>query len=207
MPWPTWLAHEKSSRCPIRQPHSIPDPTPEPVRLFIAINLPDSEKTRLSAQLEKLARLDLPVRWVDADSLHITLKFFGEVTEDQLPALRGALAAGVDGVAPFDISVGGFGAFPSPARPRIFKVDVERKPELMQLHKQLEETTAALGFESEQRAYAPHITVGRARRQMDRITADIDYKTVLRVESADLMRSHLSPRGARYDVIDRMDLH
>lgn len=177
------------------------------MRLFIAINLPDAEKGRLSKALEPLARMDLPVRWVAADSLHITLKFLGEVAENQLVRVRTAMTKAVRGISEFDVTVAGLGAFPSPSKPRIFKVGVAPVSELLQLQQRVEAECALIGFEPEQREYSPHITVGRARGRMDRITTDIDYNATLPVRAVDLMRSHVSPRGARYEVIDRMELH
>jgi RNA 2',3'-cyclic 3'-phosphodiesterase len=184
------------------------------VRLFIAINLPDNEIRRLSDALAGLASYDLAVRWVDADSLHITLKFLGEVAEARLPALRAALAEALEGAARFDVALGNLGAFPSLARPNIFWLGVAPTPELLVLQQRTDDAMGALGFEREQRAFRPHITIGRARKDgratdrklMDRMVAGFDYKGVFRAESVDIMRSKLSPRGARYEVLERMEL-
>ena len=89
------------------------------MRLFIAVNLPDAEKTRLAHALQAVAVPDLPARWVESDSLHITLKFLGEVPQARLPAVTAALAEAVDGAAAFAVALDGFGAFPSLSRPSI----------------------------------------------------------------------------------------
>ncbi len=157
---------------------------------------------------------DLPVRWVSADALHITLKFLGNVSEDVEPAVRTALRAGAAGASSFDVAIGSFGAFPSLSRPNILWVGVSSAP-LVELQQKMDSAYAPIGFAPEARAYHPHITVARVQKHaqlrdralMDRIAGDFDYKTVFRAVSADLMRSHSSPRGARYELVERVELH
>jgi RNA 2',3'-cyclic 3'-phosphodiesterase len=185
------------------------------VRLFVAINLPDSEKHRLHEAVSRAIDPDLPVRWVDADSLHITLKFLGEVSDSQVAQLEQALRAAVARHAKFDVAVHDLGAFPSLSRPNIFWVGTNNPPELATLQQSVDAECANVGFAREHRPFRAHITVGRARKHavirdrtlMDRIVTGFRYKEVIRVESADLMRSYLGPRGARYDVVARMKLN
>ena len=186
------------------------------MRLFVAINMPPAERNRLSAELERVTGShQLPVRWLAADTLHITLKFLGEVPEAKVPPLAGAVQKAVNGIPPFDVAVAGFGAFPSKTRPNIFWVGVEPAAALVELHRSVDVATSELGFVGEEREYRPHITVGRTQRgarihdrqAMDRITADFEYNTTLFVRSVDLMRSHVSSRGARYEVLQEMELH
>jgi 2'-5' RNA ligase len=184
------------------------------VRLFIAINLPRSETDRLSRALYQLALYDVAVRWGDAASLHITLKFLGEVPDSKLPSVRASLQDAIVESPPFNVVVQGLGAFPSLARPNIFWIGVSGGDELLNLQRRIDDAMAALGFESEDRPYKPHITLGRTRKDgrapdrkvMDRMAAEFDYKCEFKAESVELMRSKLSPRGARYDVVERMEL-
>jgi 2'-5' RNA ligase len=186
------------------------------MRLFIAINLPDKEKQRLSDRLAAIAeRHPLPVRWVAKDSLHITLKFLGEVPESSVPGIERALHEAAQACSPFDVAIGGFGAFPSSSRPNILWVGVASPAELLNLQQRIESAVARLGCQPEDRAYHPHITVGRVQKEarirdkprMDRMTAEFDYKKVVRVRSVDLMRSFTGPRGARYELLRKVDLH
>ena len=186
------------------------------MRLFVAINLPDKEKQRLSAELARIAeRHPLPVRWVAADSLHVTLKFLGEVAEAAVPELEQILQRAVAECRRFDVEIGGFGAFPSSSRPNILWVGCSAPGELMDVQARVEAAAAKLGFEAEARAYTPHITVARAQKDtrirdralMDRIGTDFEYKAVIQVRSVDLMRSFTGPRGARYEVLRKMELH
>jgi 2'-5' RNA ligase len=183
------------------------------VRLFVAINLPASEQNRLSSELQRVAAA-LPARWVAAEALHITLKFLGHVSDPAVDQIRKTLHDAVAGNAAFDVALGGFGAFPTLSRPNIFWVAAS-SPDLLELQARIEDAYHRAGFAKEARAYRPHITVGRLPRNvqlrnralMDRIAGDFDYKTVFRAKTADLMRSQLSPHGARYEVLERVVLH
>ncbi len=184
------------------------------MRLFIAINLPDAEKTRLTQALHAVAALDLPARWVESDSLHITLKFLGEVPQPRLPAVAAALAEAAAGAAAFAVALSGFGAFPSLARPSILWVGVQAGPDMAELHGRIEAAYAPLGFPPDERAFRPHITVARVRKDgrirdrqaMDRMQADFDYKTEFRATSVDLMHSRLGASRPRYEVLERMEM-
>jgi RNA 2',3'-cyclic 3'-phosphodiesterase len=184
------------------------------VRLFVAVNLPDAEKHQLGKVLDNLRQSPLPVRWVEPDSLHITLKFLGTVSETQRPALTDALDRAVDGIAPFDVGLAGFGTFPARGRPNIFWIGASARARLAELQERVEEETVPLGFAREARLFQPHLTIGRLKKDavapdaglVDRILDSLVYKSVVKVDSVDLMRSHMDSRGARYERIERHGL-
>ena len=185
------------------------------MRLFVAINLPEVDKRRLCEAVGTLATHDLPVRWVEPDSLHITLKFLGEVAEANVPAVRAALQQAVAGLRHFDVVLEGLDAFPSLSRPNIFWVGASNPAALAQLQQSVESQLEQVGFPREDRPFRPHITIGRVKSRasirdralMDRMVSQFRYNTQFQVRSADLMRSHVSSRGARYEVVARMDLN
>jgi 2'-5' RNA ligase len=184
------------------------------LRLFIAINLPDQQVRDLKRALYRLASYDLPVRWLAEESLHITLQFLGEVSDARVPPVQAALEQSVTGLSQFEVEIGGLGAFPALRRPNIFWIGVAESPELLELHRRVDAAMAGLGFPSEDRPFKPHITLGRVhkdgraidRKVVDRMVAEFDYKSEFRAAGVDLMRSRLSPRGARHDLIERMEL-
>lgn len=176
------------------------------MRLFVAVNLPSAEKKRLALLLDTLQKSEASVRWLDAESLHITMKFLGDVAD--AASLNDALDRAAASVPPFDLEIAGFGAFPSPSRPRIFWLGVQAPPQLLELQRNIEAELEKLGYAREDRPFSPHITMGRARNgqrveraAMDRMTSQVEYKTVLAVRSVDLMRSHLGQSGARYELL------
>ena len=178
------------------------------------MNLPDAEKERLGGVLEELRRSLLPFRFVPPDSLHLTLKFFGEVSEQSRNDIALALRDGVKGIQPFVMSIKGFGSFPPRGRTRVLWVGIEESSPLQQLQENLEQKFEDIGFAREQRGFHPHITIARAtstsrgidRREVDRITGEVVYNALVPVDSVDLMRSHLSSRGAQYERLERIAL-
>lgn len=177
------------------------------MRLFVALNLPVAERDRLQRAAGALRVAHLPVRWVQGDALHLTLKFLGEVPEQR----AGEIEAGLDRVAgtvvPFELELRGLGGFPNLANPRVVWVGVHAPPELARLASGVEDAMAEMGFPREARPFTPHLTLGRAERDarasafrgLARLAADFDFSARIPAHSIDLMRSHLSPRGARYE--------
>ena len=184
------------------------------MRLFLAINLPAEERERLFAETAPLRAAGLPVRWVPPANLHLTLRFLGSVQADLVDRIVEAATQAVHGFEAFDVPMAGVGAFPGPRRPRVLWVGAGDVPPLRRLHAALEEALAPLGFAPEERAFQPHVTIGRVHgharpRELARfgdLASRIRYRGVLPVRSVDLMRSELSPAGARYERIGGMPL-
>jgi len=178
------------------------------VRLFVAVNLPDTERRAAHEAMAPLRRGDLPVKWVAEAALHVTLKFLGDVADERAEALGAALDAAVSGARPFEIGLGGIGAFPSMARPRVVWLGVERHPALELLANDVERALQPFGFEAELRPFQPHITLGRAKQgapgaafaKLETLIARVSYEGMAPVGSVDLMESVLRPDGAVYQV-------
>lgn len=177
------------------------------MRLFVAVNLDPAERERLRGATALLREAGLPVRWAAPETLHLTMKFLGEVDEAGVAEIGRAVERAASGVAPFEARLGGVGAFPSVERPRVAWVGVEKRPELMRLQRELERELAPLGYAPEDRPFTPHVTLGRAARDarprdmepLAGLAAAVEYESSLEVRTLDLMRSHTGPRGARYE--------
>jgi len=184
------------------------------MRLFIALNLPKKERTRIHRAVGVLRDAGMPVRWVDPDHYHVTLKFLGQVRKDQLPGIEEALTRAASGNRPFSTEFGVFGAFPTVRRPRVLWLGVGANPELRCLKQDLEWALGDLGFEAETRAFHPHLTLGRgdesggagAFRGLDDLVAGLSFTGEMKVCSVDLMSSRLSREGARYEVVKSFKL-
>jgi 2'-5' RNA ligase len=113
------------------------------------------------------------------------------------------------GHAPFDVSLAGFGAFPSARRARILWAGVGAGSDrLRALATDLETALVPLGFEPEERSYAPHLTLGRVRSR----PASFDLPTVagglgFRIQRVELTESTLSPEGAAYRTVGAFTLN
>lgn len=179
------------------------------MRLFIALNLPDKERLRVHRAAQPLREEGLPVRWIDEDKLHITLKFLGQVRAERVQEVQRTMERVADATPAFDVSLEGVGAFPTIRRPRVIWLGVEASPELRCLKQDLEWGLGDCGFEPETRAFHPHVTLGRADenggagafRGLDQKVADMDFQGTVPVRSVDLMRSRISKDGPRYSVV------
>lgn len=183
------------------------------IRAFIAIDLTPGIRRKLdevSTEFKGLLK-DVPVRWVSADSTHLTLKFLGDVSVSNLDVLKKILQSEVAGYTAFDISIGELGAFPSTHRPRVVWVKVEGPPDLIAIQHGIDNETARLGYAREDRPFSPHLTLGRVSRNatpndVRKIGEALDQSKVgllgvMRVEGVNLYSSDLRPSGAIYTCL------
>lgn len=176
------------------------------MRLFIAINFTAKDRQRMYSAGRRMRDADLPVRWVDVDQLHITLKFLGEVRPERVPDVKEAVARVAEKTKPFSIWLRGAGAFPTMRRPKVIWLGVEASAELRCLKHDLEWELAPLGFEREVRSFHPHVTLGRATaaaragdfRDFESLVNEMRFEREVTLRTVDLMESHLSSKGARY---------
>ena len=119
----------------------------EPIRAFIAIELPSQIKAALSELQDNLKTgKSASVKWVGPEGIHLTLKFLGNVDEAEIPALNKALSEAVRGVAPFYLELGEPGAFPSSQAPRVVWVGVGGEIEpLRTLHNNIDRVLDSSG--------------------------------------------------------------
>jgi 2'-5' RNA ligase len=183
------------------------------IRSFVAILLPHDLRESIAATIEALRPLGTAVAWVPAPNLHITLQFLGNQTEERLAEAAAALDEASIGCAPLDITFHGIGAFPGLERPRILWIGVAQGAlEVRTLQARVADALARRGFAPEDRPWHPHLTIGRVfderrwRREAGpplrgalAKAAATRFGTV-RVTEVALMRSDLSPKGARYTV-------
>lgn len=176
------------------------------MRLFIAINFTSKDRQKIARAARKMREAELPVRWVEPDQIHLTLKFLGEVRPERVAEVKEAVARVAEKTRTFPLKLGGAGAFPTMRRPRVIWLGAEASAELRCLKHDLEWELAPLGFEREVRAFHPHVTLGRAKpearagdfRDFEDLVAAMSFGAELQVRTVDLMESHLSAKGARY---------
>jgi RNA 2',3'-cyclic 3'-phosphodiesterase len=188
------------------------------IRAFIAVELPEGLKKEL-AGLEMLLNKNSPpvVKWVDPKSIHVTLKFLGEISEASIDELMLAIEESAQGVPPFKLEVAGVGAFPNLSRAQVVWVGVKGELEkITQLQKRIESNTEQLGFPRESRAFTPHLTIGRVRNEaslnertrLGKILTETKFTALTNIETAsiNLMKSQLTPAGAIYTSISSVKL-
>jgi 2'-5' RNA ligase len=180
------------------------------LRSFIAIKLPDEVQQAIAQSTAGLQR-DLPkplVRWVPPQNVHLTLKFFGDVSPANLEQLAEALKAEAAGHAAFPVSVGGLGAFPNPRRARILWIGLQAPADLPALQRALESAAARMGYAPEDRPFSPHLTIGRVGQSvtaadLQKIRTSLEAVSVgqlgtFQAETVDIFKSDLQPGGSVY---------
>lgn len=178
-------------------------------RLFLSIGLPPEIQSGIAQALDPVVSAGFPIRWAPPALFHLTLKFLGEVGDDAIPGILPVMDRIAQANAPFDLDLGGVGAFPTIRRPQILWVGVDPSPPLRCLKQDLEWGFTALRFERETRAFLPHVSVGRAARDLgagrfrglDEQAAAIEWRSSIRVPEVQLMRSDLHPGGAVHSLI------
>ena len=184
------------------------------MRLFIAFNLPKKERERIFRAARPLRDEHIPVRWLDVDHFHVTLKFLGEVRRERVAAVEEAITRVATETRAFSTTLGGFGAFPTIRRPRVIWLGVGANSELRCLKQDLEWALGDVGFDAETRAFHPHVTLGRANdrngagafRGLDERMADLKFMETVKVRTLDLMRSQPSKEGSTYTVLSSAKL-
>jgi len=190
----------------------------EQIRSFIAIELPDEVKqalVQLQAQLK--TGKQPPVKWVDPYSVHLTLKFLGNIAVDKTSEITKAIEKAAQGMSPFHLEVKDLGVFPNFKRVRVVWVGVSGEiAQLSQLQKRIESNLIPLGFAPESRPFTPHLTLARVREQaspgeqqnLGQLIASTRFEAVYRfsVDSINLMRSQLTSEGAIYSRISTIKL-
>jgi 2'-5' RNA ligase len=147
------------------------------------------------------------VAWVAEPALHVTIKFLGDRDQPFVDRLAATLAPRLRPLAPTVLRLGTVGAFPSLDRPRVLWLGVASNPTLARLYQEVEAACAALEVPREQRAFHPHVTLGRVRdgarvdgKALSRAAAGVAFRAESRVDSVDVMESTLGRSGARYRV-------
>jgi 2'-5' RNA ligase len=194
------------------------------MRLFIALDLADDVRERITRFVEGVAGFAPDARWVKPESLHVTLKFIGEQPEPAVDQIKQALSAIV--ASGSDIQFRGYGFFPTAKSPRVFWIGMEADPQLAALAAAIDDKTATLGVPKEDRAFSPHLTLARGAggsgappwRKGDGPNPTFQHLQqklsalptpefgTMAARDFFLYQSQLSPKGSKYTRLARFEL-
>ena len=188
------------------------------MRLFVAVEVaPDVVAAvvelidRLQQRAKKLAP-EARLTWVTTERIHVTVRFIGHVENDEVDAIREALALPL-AVPPFDVTIAGAGTFPAKGPPRVVWAGLRNgRDGLGAIEKEVSARLARLGLEPEDRPYNPHLTLARVREAAGLKSAallDGISETTLgisRVRAITLFESRLSPKGPTYLALQHTPL-
>jgi 2'-5' RNA ligase len=183
------------------------------MRSFIAVPIPEHCLEMLRQMQRQLQASRAEVRWTAAQSIHLTLKFLGEIDPQMIPGLGQSLRAALQSSRPFGIRLAGTGCFPSQRNPRIIWCGIEGDTAaLTGLHTTVETVCKDFGYPSESRPFHPHLTLGRVKggKNIRSLTESVMKGSGLACEfTADRLnvyKSVLQPQGAVYTVLDTVGL-
>ena len=159
------------------------------MRIFVAVFPPPEIRKALLGAARELPVAG-EVRWARPENVHLTLKFLGDVPGDDVDRVAEALEPVRLRHEPFEAELSAFGAFPSARRARILWAAVGEGSEFLRdLARDVEASLEPLGFEREDRAYVPHLTLGRARSRPVSFEAAETPPLGFRVRNLDLVKS------------------
>lgn len=188
------------------------------IRSFVAVELSSDLKrgiahaqTQLRDRLTRLMPLDVRIQWVQPDSIHLTLKFLGDIAAEQVEPIREALATRISAIPPFLLEVAGLGVFPDSRAPRVLWIGLSGQSGqtslLIRLAAEVEAALEPLGFPREARPFNPHLTLARIKERSREVGKVLEGSGIFREQGAlgnlavctlSLMKSDLKPSGAIY---------
>jgi len=194
------------------------------MRLFIALDIPDAIRDRISLFVEGVSGFAPDARWAKLESLHVTLKFIGEQPDAAVEQIKQALFT-IESGAP-EIHFGGYGFFPTVKSARVFWIGMEATPQLAALAAAIDDKMPALGIPKEDRTFSPHLTLARSAGGSGsprRNKKDAPNRTFQRLQeklsalptpefgtmtprSFFLYQSQLSPKGSKYTKLAEFNL-
>jgi 2'-5' RNA ligase len=184
------------------------------IRSFLAIEIPREIQKKIEEVQEDLKSSHADVRWVNPEKIHLTLKFFGNIEESKIEPIVTSIGGPIQTTPPFLLKVRGVGAFPHLKNPRVIWMGlVDGKEVLTHFQKQLEEALEKIGFAPEERAFHPHLTLGRMKSskgreeligRMEKLKEE-EFGN-LQIEGVVLFRSDLRPTGPIYTPLKELKL-
>lgn len=185
------------------------------MRAFIAIPLTEQVHQELAHLQDKLRKSNADVKWVEPFNIHLTLKFLGEIDEEQVEKIKVSLDEIAKNRHCFDIHLAKVGAFPKISYPRIVWVGIdEGYEECKALAEATEDAMERLGFKKEDRPFSPHLTLGRVRSAKNKTQLmaclekekDFPSQSKVSVSKIILFQSILTPKGPAYTPLKEFPL-
>jgi len=184
------------------------------IRSFLAIELPKPILKKIEEVQGDLRSTHADVRWVNPEKIHLTLKFFGNIEESRIDPIFKSIEEPIRNTLPFSLKVQGVGAFPNLKNPRVIWMGlVDGREILVSFQKQIETQFEEIGFQSEDRPFHPHLTLGRMKssRGKEELVGRMERHKEeefgdLQVERMVLFKSDLRPTGPIYTPLRELRL-
>ena len=184
------------------------------IRAFIAISIPAPVQNVVENIQGRFKEIRAPIRWVRPSNLHMTLKFLGNVNEEQIEGVKKCLTEAGQGVNSFTLKTSEIGGFPNLNYPKVLWLGFsDTDGQLHKLAENIEFQLQKIGFEPERRKFTPHLTIGRLKSPKGKknlIRLLHEKKNVscndICVTCFKLIKSDLKPSGPEYSVLHTFNL-
>lgn len=180
------------------------------MRTFIAFNFSPEINEKI-AEIIKYLKTQTPdnaLKWVAPQNLHMTIKFLGEVPEENIQKVKDIISASLKGISAFEIAVEGMGMYPNTHQPRVIWLGIKGSEPLRNIHKTLDSALQTAAIPPDKRGLSPHLTIARIRRNTDKLTVQgigktlsqfkIDFLGKCTINEIVLYQSVLTPKGPIY---------
>lgn len=179
-------------------------------RIFVGLDISDEARRKISDYIDFL-RESFPnfrVSWDKTEKLHLTMKFLGEIDDEQIAKLLEAVERAAQKASSFNVRIEGTGVFPSPKQARILWLGVKSEGESLQtLNEVLESECERQGFAKEKRKFKAHLTIGRLKEKSDELVKthlEQNFEPVVfEVSEIVVFQSKLQPTGSIYSVVSK----
>lgn len=183
------------------------------VRTFVALDTDPEVRRRVAEVIDELSGVASSLRWVQAKHLHLTLKFLGDVRDNELYDVCQAVSQAASQQGPIPIRYRDVGAFPSLKRPRTLWIGVDGDDPLVKLQANIDACLFDLGFPRESRSFHPHLTIGRVPQRsriagLDQLLAQYQHHDFGRSVATECVvySSELSRQGPVYTPLGHIPL-
>lgn len=177
-------------------------------RTFAAVFPPPEVRRRVWDLAEELKKAASAVKWVERDNIHMTLRFFGNLTDEQLDSAGRCMKETARGDSPFAVRLAGLGAFPSLSRARVIWVGMqEGRERLTHLADELERRFVEAGLGNTDKPFSPHLTMGRVKVPQKNPRLEEAIRTLtfegaeFMIDGLTLTKSELRPGGPIYSPV------
>jgi len=184
------------------------------IRAFIAIEIDPPHKEKISALISHLKKSNADIKWVTENQMHLTLKFLGNIEQENVQKISDVLKTIAAVFSAFNIQFSQIGAFPNHERPRVIWLGIEKGSEALRLlNNKIECELEKIGFQKEKREYKSHLTLGRVKSLknisgLSRLIneAEFQFQDEIKIDRLILFQSTLTSKGALYTPLTQQSL-
>ncbi len=177
------------------------------IRAFIAVEIDQPNKQKLSQLISTLKQANADVKWVNENQMHLTLKFLGNIEKNRVQEISNTLKSIANKASAFNIHLSKISAFPNMHKPRVIWLGIDKGVE------NLKNLASKLGSRQEKREFKPHLTLGRVKSlknisQLTKLISETSFESDgnISITKLILFQSTLTPKGAIYTSLAKLSL-